>query len=184
MHAGLTCVVLAAGRSTRFPGNKLLHPLPGGTLLERAIRACGDFPCVAVCSPQVRSRARELGAETVLNEHPERGMAYSLQLANERIGIEQRIAVLPADLAYIEAEHLARIAAALRADVVYPVRADGTPGHPVIFSPRARARIAGLESGAAIRALRDDPQLSRRTIPVEEAWPFRDVDDESDLAAL
>lgn len=179
----VACVVLAAGTSERFSGNKLLYPLEGETLLGRALRACSAFPTVAVCSASVASFAQRDGVEVVVHSHPEYGMAYSLQRASERIDRSWSIAVLPADLRYIEPEHVALVvAAAAAADVTFPMRDDGTPGHPVVFSPRVREEIAALPRGSPIRSLRDRKDFSRLILPIPQSWPYHDVDRESDLA--
>ncbi len=179
----LTVVVLAAGESKRFGSQKLLHKLEeNDTLVERAIRAAGAFDTVVVCSEATQPVARALRTHAVLNREPERGMAHSLRLANDAIGPERPILVLPADLLLIEPHHVADVAAAAEdADVVHPMRSDGTPGHPVYFSARARALIAKLADNEPISKVREHPGLTRRTLTIEEAWPYTDVDDLSDL---
>jgi molybdenum cofactor cytidylyltransferase len=179
----VTVVILAAGEARRFGSQKLLHPLPDGdTLLARAVRAAGDFDVVAVCGETLEPNARALGARTVRNDEPDRGMAHSLRLANAIVDADAAIAVLPADLLLIEADGVARaIAASEGYDVTYPRRADGTPGHPVVFSPFARALIIGLRDKEPIARVRDAELLSRTTLAVDEDWPYRDVDTPSDL---
>jgi molybdenum cofactor cytidylyltransferase len=182
----VTCIILAAGRSSRFGTDKLLHVLRNGdTLIARAVRACSGFPTVVVSSDQVAAALDSTSVTIVRNDEPERGMAHSLRLANARIDAARAIAVLPADLALIEPEHVALVIDALAdADVVHPARRDGTPGHPVVFSPLARSSIGELPDGDTIRRLREREGLSRRTIVVEEAWPYADVDTRSDLMEL
>jgi molybdenum cofactor cytidylyltransferase len=176
-----TCVVLAAGLSSRFGGEKLTHA-PGGfgapTLLQRAIRACERFPTVVVISPRLHGLLTQHAAvKAVVNDRPELGMAHSLQLADAEIDRRLAIAVLPADLALIEPRDVAAIVAASHGvDVVYPRRADGTPGHPVIFSPHARTRISSLPPGDTIRDLRDHPELTRLVPAIESPWPYTDID--------
>jgi molybdenum cofactor cytidylyltransferase len=175
--------VLAAGRSSRFGSNKLLYDLSGDTLLARSIRACGSYPAVVVTNSEVAAVARGMGKPVIVNDEPERGMAYSLRLANAQIDAEHAIAVLPADLLYIAANHVAMIVEQVnRADVTFPARNDGTPGHPVVFSADARRYIATIPDGDSIRLLRDRIGLTRRIVPVEEPWPYHDVDSKLDLA--
>ncbi len=179
----LTVVILAAGESKRFGSQKLLHALPSGdTLLARAIRAGGAYKTFVVTSSALAEFARAPGARVVTNDEPERGMAHSLRLANDAIDPGRPILVLPADLLLIEPQHAAGIAAAAGDnDVVYPVRADGTPGHPVYFSARARALIGHLRDNEPIARLRDHAGLRRRAVPIDDAWPYRDVDHPTDL---
>jgi molybdenum cofactor cytidylyltransferase len=178
----VTCVVLAAGASRRFGSNKLIHEHKGDTLLARAIRACGAHPVVVVCAPELAAGLRDTRAVTIVNAEPERGMAHSLRLADRCIDPAQAIVVLPADLARIEADHVQRTIDALgAADVAYPLRADGVPGHPVVFAPRARVFIRDIPDGDTIRRLRDRDDLVRHTIAVDESWPYADVDTPGDL---
>ena len=176
-------VVLAAGESKRFGSQKLLHRLEASdTLFERALRACGTFDTLVVCNQATLPVAQTLHACAILNPEPERGMAHSLRLADAAIDAERPILVLPADLLLIEPHHVVGIAAlANDHDVVYPVRPDGTPGHPVYFSPRARARVSKLRDNEPIAHLRDDPELRQRAVAVEESWPYQDVDRPGDL---
>ncbi|HTV92981.1 MAG TPA: NTP transferase domain-containing protein [Verrucomicrobiae bacterium] len=179
----LTVVILAAGQSRRFGSQKLLHKLEeNDTLFERALRAGGTFETVVVCSEDTMPLAQALHARAILNREPERGMAHSLNLANDAIDRERPILVLPADLLLIEPHHLTGLAALADAvDVVHPIRSDGTPGHPVYFSARARALIAHLGDNEPIARLRDHPDLTRRSVPIDDDWPYRDVDERSDL---
>jgi molybdenum cofactor cytidylyltransferase len=177
------CVVLAAGASRRFGSEKLLHAIGGQMLLERALRACAAFPTIAVCSSTVALYAIAEHVTIVVNDSPDLGMSYSLQLANALIDPNDTIAVLPADLAHIEPPHVAAIVAASDGfDVAYPARTDRTPGHPVVFSPRARSYIAELEPGDTIRELRDRDGLTRRIVLVDDAWPYEDIDVPADLS--
>jgi len=61
------------------------------------------------------------------------------------------------------------------------VRADGTPGHPVVFSPHARTQLGELAEGDTLRALRENPALSLRAVLVEDDGPYLDVDEPADL---
>lgn len=179
----LTVVILAAGESKRFGSQKLLHALPAGdTLLARAIRARGAYEALVVTSSALSEFISTPGTRVVTNDEPQRGMAHSLRLANDAVDPAHSIVVLPADLLLVEPQHAAGIAAAAGDnDVVYPVRADGTPGHPVYFSARARALIGQLRDNEPIARVRDHPGLRRHTVPIEEAWPYHDVDRPSDV---
>ena len=175
--------MLAAGTSSRFGGEKLLYAPPPGrtTLLERAIRACGTFPAVVVCSTSLRASLDAHRVTIVCNDAPELGMTHSLQLANAVVDPLHGIAVLPADLALIEERDVAAIVAASAGiDVTYPRHPDGTPGHPVIFSSRARRKIPALPPGDTIRLLRDRADFTRLVPAIAQRWPYADVDLRSD----
>lgn len=128
------------------------------------------------------SAVEAAGHSVVVNDEPERGITQSLRLANAQIPREHSIAVLPADLLHIDADRLAYVVEQARdVDVAFPVREDGTPGHPVVFSAAARRYIDELPDGDTLRMLREREGLTRRGITIDEEWPYRDVDVESDL---
>jgi molybdenum cofactor cytidylyltransferase len=182
----VTCVILAAGLSRRFGANKLLRAdASGQTLLERAVRACSAHPTFAVALHETAVSLIGSPVHIVLNDDPDLGMSHSLRLANRIVDPAHSIAVLPADLGYISAADIAAVAFyAGEADVVYPLRDDGTPGHPVLFSPHARTGIASLHDGDTIFELRDRPDLTRMTIVRESRGPFFDIDTPAQFAAL
>jgi CTP:molybdopterin cytidylyltransferase MocA len=174
----LVCVILAAGRSERMGFDKLARPRAGGgTLLQNALLACAAYDIVVVASPELSMQPVLHGRTVVVNDVPQRGMSYSLKLADARIDAGRSLAVVPADLPLLDAHLLQTVfARAMEADVCFPVRADGTSGHPVVFSPQARALLAGLRDGDSLRDLRDAAGLSQLKVPVQDERPYFDID--------
>jgi len=165
---------------------KLLLPVAGRPLFTRALAAAAAFPRILVVSPALAAHVTaQPGLAIVLNERPDRGMTYSLALADAEVADrEAALVVLLADTPLVDAALIARVVAARgNADVAYPVRG-GIPGHPVVFGPDARARIGGLPDGDTLRALRDDPGLRRIELPETEDGAFADVDTPEDFARL
>jgi molybdenum cofactor cytidylyltransferase len=163
---------------------KLLIPVDGVALLERALAAAFAYPAVAVVAPSLAERVSPRAGLTVLvNAEPERGMSRSLALADAAVPDRSAaLAVLLADTPFVDAPLLARIAAALgQADVAYPVRG-GQSGHPVVFGPRPRAALTTWPEGDSLRTLRDDPRWLRVEVPVTDDAPFLDIDAPADLA--
>lgn len=154
------------------------------TLLERALTASADFERIAVVS---RANAAEMpagrpGLRTVFNDAPERGMTHSLRLADAAIADpEAALVVLLADTPFVDAALVRRVVTARGdADLAYPVR-DGAAGHPVVFGPRPRSRLAALPDGDTLRALRADPRWTRVEVACGDERPFLDVDTPADL---
>lgn len=175
-------VILAAGLSTRMGAQKLLLQFRGRRMIEYAIDAAREYSPLVVASPEVAAALQSYGCDVIVNDDPARGMAHSLKLANAAIESGSSLIVMLADKPFITAGVIRRIGdAAESADVTYPVSASGEPGHPVFFSPAARARIPALPDGDSIRYLRDDPSLARRTVRVDETGPFFDVDTIDDV---
>lgn len=174
----VSCVVLAAGRASRMGGEKLSRPFRSGTILDAVLDACAAYPTVVVVSPAVAQAVARRSLTVIVNEEPERGMSHSLQLANRVVPAEHAIAVLLGDKPLVNAELVSRVVESLGdADVAFPER-EGVPGHPVVFSPFARALIIGLPDGDALHLVRDNEILVRRPIPIDDDGAYVDVDTE------
>jgi CTP:molybdopterin cytidylyltransferase MocA len=178
--------VLAAGAGVRFGGEKLTAVLPGGErLIDRALRAVAAYRHYLVTSTALLRHIDAGTADIVVNDRPDLGMVHSIAIVEARIPPSHAIVVLPADLALIEPQHVALVVEASSGyDVTYPRNPKDVPGHPVIFSGRARAHIAQLGPGERISAVRDRADLTRRILSIDDAWPYTDVDRISDLASL
>ena len=185
------CAILAAGASSRMGRPKAQLVYDGRSFLERALDAAAGYPTVVVVSDAAtRDAARALAAtasdiRVVVNAQPERGMSRSLALADAALADPgAACAVLLVDTPLVDAALVARVFCGRGdCDVAYPMR-DGAPGHPVVFGPRARERIRALADGDTLRRLRDDPELTRAIVSIEQRGPFTDVDTPEALAAL
>jgi molybdenum cofactor cytidylyltransferase len=172
-------VVLAAGESRRMGGaQKLLMPYRGRTMLEHVVEAAREWQPVIVAGVDV-ARSMQRGDETlIVNDAPARGMVHSLALADARVPRDEAIIVLLGDKPLVTPALIRLILAQIGdADVAYPVHPKTSqPGHPVVFSARARQKIAGLPDGDTLHALRDDPALERVRVFTEDSGAFFDVD--------
>lgn len=153
-------VVLAAGSSVRMGWNKLAAPFDGVPLARRVVSALAGLRPLIVAGPEAAAVLEDLDGVTIVKTPPTAGTSASLALANGAIAAGATLAVIAGDLPFITA---AAVEAFVRrvpedADLAYPV-VDGTPGHPVIWSPSARARLAGLGPDESPASLRRDPTL-------------------------
>jgi CTP:molybdopterin cytidylyltransferase MocA len=161
---------------------KVLLPLDGATLLERALLATAAYPRILVAGPAVAAAVLpRTGLRVIVNDAPERGMTHSLRLADAEADSDAALAVVLADTPYVDADLVRRIFESLGdADVAYPVRA-GTPGHPVVFGPRPRRAHAALADGDTLRGLRADPRWRRVEVEIADDRPFVDIDTPADI---
>ena len=101
-------ILLAAGSSRRFGGNKLLAPLNGNPLytwglsaLNEVCRTRGDCTLTVVSRyPEIRDAAQAVGAQAVDSPDSEKGQAYSIRAGLQalgRVGERDFILFLPAD---------------------------------------------------------------------------------------
>ncbi len=179
-----TCVVLAAGLGTRMGGDKLSKSFRDGTILDAVLEACADFPTVVVASPALELGVLGPNLQILVNSEPQRGMAHSLRLANAVVPAEHPIAVLLGDKPLVNTGLVERMFEELgENDVAYPVRG-GMPGHPVVFSPFARALIVALRDGDTIHMVRDHEMLTRHPVEIDDEGAYTDIDTEEDYGKL
>ena len=153
-------VVLAAGASRRMGFPKVFTPLPRkeGTPLERIAALLEGRDGIAVVPPAHRDDAARMAPRLrlVVNGEAERGMAHSLRCALVEVDEEAAFAGY---------------------DVAYPLSPARIPGHPVLFSPRARPFASRLSDGDTLSQLRDEPQLRRTVVRLDDPGAFRDLDE-------
>lgn len=179
----MTYVVLAAGTASRMGFDKIFTPLAGAAPLARLARLLAGRRAIAVVPPARRAEAARIapGLKIVENGDPQRGMAHSLQLALARMSDVEDFGVLLGDKPFVLVGTLELLEARLNGcDVVYPVDAGGAPGHPVLFSHRARAAVLALPDGDSLAHARDDRSLRSLRVPVEDRGAFKDLDQPDD----
>lgn len=155
-------------------------------MIDYVLDACGRLPVTLVASPEVAAASFPRADLSVLvNATPERGMNYSLLIAHQAVPPEHALLVFLGDKPLVTtaiAQTVIDAALAHDADAAYPQRG-GVGGHPVYFSPRARAQMGRLDH-EPIRAIRDDPRLRRLAVPITEEGAYLDVDDPGTLLRL
>lgn len=160
-----------------------MEPIAGRTLIRRAVDAAAGWPTVVVASAAVAGALHGVPVIVVRNDEPERGMSRSLQLADAAIRPDEPIAVLLGDLPDCDAEAIARVIDAYDESVDVVVPRSGTRfGHPVVFGPGARRKIADLPEGDTLQQLRNDESLRRRVVEVADDSSFTDIDTDAELA--
>lgn len=154
--ARVRTVILGGGRSQRMGFDKLAAPFAGEPLARRVARALAELEPLFVTTPAVGALVGDIAGVRVVETPPTAGPSVTLGLANAAVAPELYLAVVAADLPFLGAAHVRAFVARVGDDVdlAWPVVA-GTPGHPVVWSPRARAEIAALTEG-------DPPALVRR----------------------
>lgn len=175
-------VILGGGRSQRMGFDKLAAPFDGEPLAHRVTRALLDLEPLVVTTPQVAAVLRDLCGVRVVETPPTAGPSATLALANAAIEPDAYLAVLAFDLPFLDAERVRAFVARVPedADLAWPV-VGGTPGHPVVWSPNARARIASLgdddppsrirnQRGIRVTALDEDDDAYVVDVDTPAAW--------------
>ena len=193
MAANIRGVLLAAGYSTRFGSNKLLHPLPAGSAdagvpiaLAAARRLIDALPDpVAVIRPRAQKLGkilRDAGCNTVVCRNAAEGMGVSLAEGVRAAADAHGWVIALADMPYLRPETIRIIAKALSEGAAIAAPAyRGERGHPVGFSRRYFDELSALRGDAGAREILRTHPDSITLFDVDDPGVLRDIDELSDL---
>ena len=105
-------ILLAAGSSTRFGGEKLLAPVEGKAMARHVLDLIGAFGFarkIAVVRPDLPELTRwcsESGVEAVFNDSPQAGLSHSLKMGVASISDMRAALVLLADMPFVSPAHI------------------------------------------------------------------------------
>ncbi|MEZ5742329.1 MAG: nucleotidyltransferase family protein [Sphingomonadaceae bacterium] len=179
-------IVLAAGSSRRFGGDKLSAEFRGEPLLHHAIRAARAAPVervIVVAKPGLDIDAWD-GATPVETVRIESGaLSESLKAGIAAAGDCNGAFVFLGDMPLVPRDMAAMLAAQIGDAFAAQPTFEGKPGHPVLLSSRAIAAAQALEGdeglGRILRA-RDDVLL----VPCADPHILLDIDRPTDLAKI
>jgi len=186
-------LILAAGASSRMRGaDKLLERLEDQPQIARIARAAlaTGLPVTVALPPDRPARAAALAGlavTPVIAADAAGGMAESLKSGLAALPGDAAVLLLLADLPEITAEDLRTVlqAAAAAPQLIYRgTAADGTPGHPVLFPPWARAELAALQGDEGARSLLRRHADRVRPVPLPGRHATTDLDTPEDWAAF
>jgi len=182
-------ILLAAGRSLRFGGDKLLHPLADGTPMAaaalRALQAAvSDVVAVVRDSDsQLAALLAREGARVVPCPRADRGLGASLAWGVTRAPDGNGWVIALADMPFVRTETIVEVVRALEsgAAIAAPFF-QSRRGHPVGFAAAFGDELRTLDGDEGARALlqRHAAQLAR--VEVDDPGVLRDVDTPQDLA--
>lgn len=184
-------ILLAAGASTRFGSNKLLHPLQDDTPLVlaalRPLQAAVD-QVIVIVRPDDAALAQTLATEAarvVACPDAARGMGASLACGVRATPQAQGWLVALGDMPAVPSALIAQLAARLRAGaaLVAPV-CGNRRGHPVGFAREFFPALSELDGDTGARALLEAHAARLELIPTDAPGVLRDVDTPDDLPGL
>ncbi|XVJ70281.1 MAG: nucleotidyltransferase family protein [Rhizobacter sp.] len=184
-------IVLAAGQSTRFGGDrhKLMQPWLGATLLESTLRhaVASHLPVVVVTTEPLAALVRQhVAARDVVVVPTMDGVS------NSHLGVGFSIAagvcaspnapgwlVLPADMPLIQPQTVQLVARQLCKYPVVFAQYQGRRGHPVGFAAELYSELIALTGDEGARRLVS--RYPAHAVLVDDAGVLLDVDTPQDL---
>lgn len=185
----IACIIMAAGASTRFGGDKLAAEIGGRSLLRRACEAvpAGRFSrvCLVTARAEGAALAREFGFLRVPNDRPELGASLTVRLGLEAALPCEASLFLASDQPLLRRASVERLLDAWLCDreKIAALSHEGVRGNPVIFPKRyfpELLALSGDKGGSAV--IRRHPG---ELVTVEaEACELEDIDFAEDLRRL
>lgn len=187
----LALVLLAAGDSRRFHGNKLLHPFQGMRMYQHIIRQINQLPddmfakkIVVTQYPEIMEDLRNQGFHVVENHESTLGISHSIHLALQEVA-DQELAVCFAvcDQPYLRHETMEMLVRGWKQSGrgIGCLSHQGELGNPAVFSVDYRQELLALEGDVGgrrvIRRHLDDLFLCE----VEDGKELVDVDIRAEL---
>jgi molybdenum cofactor cytidylyltransferase len=190
----ITCIVLAAGRSTRMGANKLLELVSGEPIVRTvatAARASAADRVVVVTGHQADAVGRALAGldiEIVHNEAFADGLASSLRAGLAALDPDvDGVLVALGDMPDVSAQHMDRLIAAFSPadgrDIVVPVR-HGKRGNPVLWARAYLPEMAALSGDTGAKHLLGRHDEAIVEVDLESDAVLADIDTPEALAAL
>jgi len=186
-------ILLAAGQSSRFGANKLLHPVADDTpmLIISAKALTSVLPgSVAVINQRLASytpQLEELGMKVVINKHAESGIGSSIACGIRACEHASEYfsgwLIALADMPYIKPDTISLLAEKMRggADIVAPVY-KYQRGHPVGFSHPYQSELMALNEDVGARDIINRHLDKLELVMVNDAGVIKDIDHASELS--
>lgn len=205
-------VILAAGNSTRFEGNKLLSEFHGKRLFEYTFEAVreaaggtsdgqdtrqsvyqtagtGDMPAltgvvVVTQYHEIASRAKAAGFDCVRNDSPEKGISHSIRLGVSRCQDADGVMFLVCDQPYLRGDTLQRMASLADGEHILRTSFGERKGSPALFPKRYFDELMELHGDVGGKAVMKKHPEWVRDVEVSEIRELYDVDTQGDAEIL
>ncbi|HQQ74579.1 MAG TPA: nucleotidyltransferase family protein [Pseudomonadales bacterium] len=188
----IDAILLAAGNSLRFGGDKRLHAIDGRSMLQHVIATMVDaVSSVTVVMKQSdrNNLPKLLGnfftdsrIRTLLLDYPEAGIGSNLAVAVKSVSRKSDgVLVMLADMPYVQSKTVHAVVDAFSSDrIIVPVCVDSDGrqrnGHPVMFARCFFQEIGLLQGDSGARSVLQRNPESIIYLSVSDDGIFRDID--------
>lgn len=189
---GVAALMLAAGYSRRFGGDKRRATLADGRSLLAASLA---LPCSMleevwlVLRPDESIKELGLPANIKLVQHPltAQGMGHSLAAGAERLLADSdadSVAIFLADMPSIRRDSLESLFTHASANAIVLPSYQGKRGHPVLFGRAFWPQLATLNGDAGAKPVLQQHPEAVRIVELNDLGVLQDIDTPADLIQL
>ena len=181
------CVVMAAGRSSRFGRNKLLAEYDGSSLIERALSAVPadilDRVAVVTGYHEVQALAKAADFETVWNSCPEAGVSLTIRLGLEKLNDMDAALFMVCDQPLLTRASVSAMVEFFtsRPEHIVCLTHSGERGNPCIFPSGFFPELRGLEGDDGGSAVIRRHMASLLLFEADSASELIDVDRLSEM---
>jgi molybdenum cofactor cytidylyltransferase len=183
-------LVLAAGRSTRYGGDKRMATLSNDdTVLQRTLFNVAEagLPVLACVAGDDNELAAELRGRSIpvyqcINSM--QGMGATLAEGMLHCSSWDAVIVALADMPWVHADTFCALAAAVTPTTIWVPYFDGNRGNPVAFGSKYFNQLASLSGDTGARSLLQDSSAEVERLDVTDSGICRDVDRPEDLQGL
>lgn len=191
-----TLIILAAGKSTRFPGNKLLAKINNESMIEKVVKTSLNSKADKILIITGYEAEKILDSiknikdpriQVIYNPRYEEGQSSSVKTGVEYvIGKADVIMILPADVPFITPEDIDRLIEVyeITNSTIIVASYRGRHGHPILFSSKLFNEIMTItEEGHGLKEI--IKKHREEVVEVESSqYTIIDVDTREDLEKI
>jgi len=188
----ISLIILAAGLSIRFPGNKLLSKIGGKPVIrrvvEQAIQSRADEVVVVLGydSERVKEALKGLECTFVYNESYLEGQSTSVRKGVASVSNHaEAVLILPGDVALISSKIIDTVIEEYRRTdgLILVASYKGHAGHPILISHTLFGEIEGInEETMGLKALVDRHRSSVKKVETGSRSVLIDIDTPEDFS--
>ncbi|MEM2017235.1 MAG: nucleotidyltransferase family protein [Nitrososphaerota archaeon] len=192
----IALIILAAGKSTRFPGNKLLAKINNESMIEKVVKTglnskADNILIVVGHEAEKISKSleniRDARIQVIYNPRYEEGQSSSVKTGVEYVvGKADAVMILPADVPFITPEDIDRLIEVyeITNSTIVVASYRGRHGHPILFSSKLFNELMMITEEK--HGLKEVIEKHREEIVEAESSPFTliDIDTQEDLEKI
>jgi len=183
-------VLLAAGQSSRFGGNKLLADFGGRPVVCRAMEAVRELApvrrVIVTGNEEIAALAKTYGFAVISNRQPELGLSRSIHLGVESMADLDAVLLLTGDQPLLTGKTLKRLCSQFKdGEKGIACLRDGThSGNPAILSNRYFPKLLALEGDCGAKGILRANEQDLTVVSCSREDELEDCDTPQALASL